>query len=86
MPNILMIPPIMTENHNRNFVSLTGIKPTVGNVLASMMNSNLTAVRNRQSFDCIENTCSLSISDCKLWHASECRQRFLTYELDKQQK
>ena len=78
--------PIISENFNCDFVTLTGIKPTVGNVLASMMSSNLTTIRNRQSFDCIENTCSLSISDCKPWQTSECSQRFLTYEIDKQQK
>ena len=77
--------PIAIENFNCDSIIQAGMKQTVGNVVASMMSSNLTTIRNRQSFDCIENTCSLSISDCKPRQASECSQRFLTYEIDKQQ-
>ena len=78
--------PIKAENFSCDFVALAGLKPTVGNVLALMMSSNLTTIQNRQSFDCFENTCSLSISDCEPGQSSECSQRFLKYEVDNQQK
>lgn len=78
--------PIQTENFNCSDIHLIGLKPTVGDVLASMMSSNLTSVRNRQSFECIDNVCSLSISDCKPWQSSECSTRVLKYEIDQDQQ
>jgi len=78
--------PIKAENFSCSSVTQAGIKPTVGNVLASMLSSNLTTIRNRQSFDCFENTCALSITDCKPWQASECSTRFLKYEVNEKQR
>lgn len=78
--------PIPAENFNCAAIPLTGLTPTVGNVLASMMSANLTFVRNQQSLDCIGNVCSLSITDCKPWQSSECSTRFLRYEIDKHQR
>jgi len=77
---------IPAKNFNCEGVAFTGSRATVGDVMASMMNSNLTSTRNQQSFECIENVCTLSISDCKPWQSSECSTRFLKYELDQQQK
>lgn len=73
---------IKAENFSCDYIELTGIKPTVGNVIASMMSMNLSSIRNRQSFECLENTCSLSIDYCQPWQATECSTRFLTYQLD----
>lgn len=78
--------PIKAENFSCNVGPEVTRKPTVGSVLASIVSSNLTTIRNRQSFGCFDNTCSLSISDCKPWQSSECSQRFLKYELDDQNK
>jgi hypothetical protein len=76
---------IQAENYKCADIPLTGLKPTVGNVLASMLSSNLGSVRNRQSFDCIGNVCALSITDCNPWQSSECGTRFLRYEVDQSQ-
>jgi hypothetical protein len=78
--------PIQAHSFSCNNVLLTGLKPTVGNVLAAMTSSNMASIRNRQSFECIDNTCSLSITDCKPWQNGECGSRFLTYEIDKKQR
>ena len=78
--------PIQAEYFNCSDIHLTGLKPTVGDVLASIMSSNLTSVRNRQSFECIDNVCSLSVTDCKPWQSSECSTRFLKYEIDQNQQ
>lgn len=78
--------PIKAENYNCEAVTPNALKPTVGSILASMVSSNLTTIRNRQSFDCIENTCSLSISDCKPWQSSECSARYLKYDMDDRQR
>jgi hypothetical protein len=73
---------IKAENFNCDYVELTGIKPTVGNVVASMVSSNLGYIRNRHSFQCFENNCTFSLTDCLPWQATECSTRFLKYELD----
>lgn len=78
--------PIKPENFHCEGIPQETNKPTVGNVLASLVTSNLTTIRNRQSFECFDNTCSLSISDCKPWQSGECSQRFLKYELDAQNR
>ena len=78
--------PIAIDKFSCDSLIQSGMRPTVGNVLASMMSSNLTTIRNRQQFDCFENTCSLSISDCKFWHGSECNQRFLQYQINEQKR
>lgn len=76
--------PMPPENFSCEFSGVIGLKPTVGNVVASIISSNLTTMRNRQSFGCFENTCSLSISNCQPWQSNECSERFLRYEIDKQ--
>jgi hypothetical protein len=77
---------IQPENFNCTDIPLTGLEPTVGNVLASMMSSNLTSVRNQQFFECIDNVCTLSTTDCKPWQTSECSTRILKYEIDQDNK
>jgi len=77
---------ISTNNYSCESIAFSGARPTVGDVMASMMNSNLSSTRNRQSFECMDNICTLSISDCKPWQSSECSTRFLKYEVDQQQK
>ena len=77
---------ISTNNYSCESIDFSGVRPTVGDVMASMMNSNLSSTRNRQSFKCMDNICTLSISDCKPWQSSECSTRFLKYEVDQQQK
>lgn len=77
---------ISAENFNCADVPLTGLQPTVGNVLASMMSANLVSVRNQQSFECINNICTFSTTDCKPWQSSECSTRILKYELDQKQR
>jgi uncharacterized protein YaiE (UPF0345 family) len=55
---------------------------TVGAVVGSIYDFNNQNTRNMVSFGCFENTCVLSISDCKPWQSQECGSRLLRFEIN----
>jgi len=59
---------------------------TVGAVIASLLEINNTTSRNRLSYGCYNEVCTLSVSSCKPWQDQECSTRFLKFERDSQQQ
>ena len=59
---------------------------TVAGVIASLLEINNRNERNFLSYGCYNLVCSMSISDCKPWQASECSSRFLKFDLNKMGK
>lgn len=57
---------------------------TVGAVVASIIEYNNLSTRNRLSYGCVNNTCSLSISSCKPWQLEECGDRILKFDINDQ--
>ncbi|GAA3921181.1 hypothetical protein [Litoribacillus peritrichatus] len=57
---------------------------TVGAVMASLIESNKTNIRNELTYGCFESTCTISISDCKPWQDQECSTRFLKFNVNDQ--
>ena len=55
---------------------------TVGAVVASLLEYNLTQKRNALSYGCYESVCTMSVSDCKPWQKSECGSRFLKFNIN----
>ncbi|MCD8522134.1 MAG: hypothetical protein LRY66_17195 [Saccharospirillaceae bacterium] len=59
---------------------------TVGAVIASLLAMNNTTSRNRLTYGCYNEVCTLSVSSCKPWQDQECSTRFLKFERDNQQQ
>lgn len=57
---------------------------TVGDVVASLLEQNTLDSHNRLNYGCYDNTCTVSVSDCKPWQQQECGSRFLTFQRDNQ--
>ena len=58
------------------------VKSIVGSVIGSIFEANSHKVRNRVTYGCDGNTCTLSISNCAPWQSQECGQRILYFEHD----
>jgi hypothetical protein len=54
---------------------------TVGAVLASIFQSNMSMPRNSVSLNCYENACGLIYNYCKPWQSQECGSRILRFDL-----
>lgn len=54
-------------------------KTTVAEIVSDMLAVNIPSKRNLLDFYCVNNTCALSLSDCKPW-SQECGQRVLLYD------
>jgi hypothetical protein len=59
---------------------------TVGAVISSQLEMNAANTRNKLSYGCFENTCTMSISDCKPWQDQECSSRFLRFDIDERNR
>lgn len=55
---------------------------TVGAVVASLLEFNMTHKRNALSYGCYESVCTMSVSNCKPWQESECGSRFLKFNIN----
>jgi hypothetical protein len=55
-------------------------EPTVGHVLTYLVSDSLVKSGYPATFDCVQDICSFSISDCRLWKSQECSTIFLKYK------
>ncbi|MCP4180187.1 MAG: hypothetical protein GY756_20680 [bacterium] len=75
-----------TQIKDDNFSCEGETAKTVGAVVGSIYNMNNHNIRNMVSFGCYNNTCSLSISDCKPWQSQECGSRHLVFEINNEKE
>lgn len=59
---------------------------TVGSVVASLLELNAMNQINMLTYGCFNDTCTMSVSNCKPWQDQECSTRFLKYNIDKSNK
>lgn len=54
---------------------------TVGAVVASLIEFNVRQQKNRMTYGCVGEVCSVYYSDCSFWQQSECSSRFLKFQI-----
>lgn len=54
---------------------------TVGAVFASIVALNARHNKNRLSYGCFKEICTISHNDCKPWQSAECSSRFLKFQI-----
>ncbi len=75
-----------TQIKDNNFSCEGETGRTVGAVIGSIYDINNHNIRNMVSLSCFNNTCVVSISNCKPWQSQECGSRHLTFEIDNEKE
>ncbi len=63
-----------------NFSCEGDVKPFVGSVIGSIYEANNHNVRNRVTYSCEVQICTLSVTNCAPWQSQECGSRILYFE------
>ena len=62
------------------------IKPSVGDVVASIFEANNLYKRNMMSYGCGEDQCVLSVTNCMPWQSADCGSRMLFFRINEQKE
>jgi len=62
------------------------VKPSVGDVVASIFEANSLYKRNMMSYGCREDQCVLSVTNCMPWQSTDCGSRMLVFKINTQKE
>lgn len=69
-----------------NFLCEEAVGKTVSAIVGYMLEYNQRYSRNRLSYQCNNNLCELSVSNCTPWKFNECGATILEFTLDSEKK